>query len=143
MRVMVIVKSNPETESGDMPTEELLTQMGNYNEELGKAGIMLSAEGLLPSIKGARIKFAGDQRDVVDGPFTEAKELIAGFWIWQVDSMEHAIEWAKKCPNPTGGPGELEIRQVAEWEDFGDELTPELQEQEARLRDQIEKNQQS
>ena len=146
MRVLVIVKSNPEIEENTIPDEEMqemFTQMGKYNEELVNAGIMLAADGLLPSSKGARVLFEGDQRNVVDGPFTEAKELVAGFWIWKVESMQEAIEWARKCPNPTGASGELEIRPIAEMEEYGDAFTPELQEQEARLRDQIEKNQQS
>jgi len=138
MRVMVLVKANAETEAGVMPSEELLAAMGRYNEELVKAGVMLAGEGLHPSSKGARIKFSGDKRTVVDGPFTEAKELIAGFWLWQVGSMEEAIEWAKRCPNPTGGESELEIRQVFEADDFGAEFTPELREREERLRAQIE-----
>ncbi len=146
MRVLVIVKSNPEIEENTIPDEEMqemFTQMGKYNEELVNAGIMLAADGLLPSSKGARVLFEGDQRNVVDGPFTEAKELVAGFWIWKVESMQEAIEWARKCPNPTGASGELEIRPIAEMDEYGDAFTPELQEQEARLRDQIEKNQQS
>jgi hypothetical protein len=140
---MVIVKANADTEAGVMPTEAELSAMGNYNEELVNAGIMMFGDGLKPSSAGARVQFSGDQRSVKDGPFTEAKELIAGFWIWQVDSMEQAIEWAKKCPNPTGAESVLELRPFFEAEDFGAEFTPELQEQEARLRDQIEKNQQS
>jgi hypothetical protein len=141
MRVMVIVKADKDTEAGVMPSEELLAAMGNYNEELVKAGIMLAGEGLHPSSRGKRIKFSGDQRTVVDGPFSETKELIAGFWLWQVRSMEEAMEWAKRCPNPTGAEGELEIRPVFEAEDFGEAFTPELQEQEARLRAQIEEQQ--
>ena len=137
MRVMVIVKADKNTEAGVMPSEELLAAMGKYNEELVKAGIMLAGEGLHPSSKGARVKFSGSRRTVVDGPFTEAKELIAGFWLWQVRSMDEAIEWAKRCPNPTGAESELEIRPVFEAEDFGAEFTPELREQEERLRDQI------
>jgi hypothetical protein len=145
MRVMVIVKSNPEIEANALPDNEMTEMfeaMGKYNEDLANAGIMVSGEGLLPSSKGARVHFSGDERRVVDGPFAEAKELVAGFWIWKVDSMEQAIDWAKRCPNPTGAEGQLEIRQVGEMEDFGDAITPELQAQEARLRDQIEKNQQ-
>jgi len=137
MRVMVIVKADKNTEAGVMPSEELLAAMGKYNEELVKAGIMLAGEGLHPSSKGARVKFSGSRRTVVDGPFTEAKELIAGFWLWQVRSMDEAIEWAKRCPNPTGAESELEIRPVFEAEDFGAEFTPELREQEERLRAQI------
>jgi hypothetical protein len=136
MRVMVLVKANEQSEAGVLPTEELLTAMGRYNEELVKAGIMLAGEGLHPSSKGARIQFSGDNRTVVDGPFTEVKELVAGFWLWQVKSMDEAIEWARRCPNPTGEDSVLEIRPVFEAEDFGPELTPELREQEARLRAQ-------
>ena len=136
MRVMVLVKANEQSEAGVLPSEELLTAMGRYNEELVKAGIMLAGEGLHPSSKGARIQFSGDSRTVVDGPFTEVKELVAGFWLWQVKSMDEAIEWAKRCPNPTGEDSVLEIRPVFEAEDFGPELTPELREQEARLRAQ-------
>jgi hypothetical protein len=137
MRVMVLIKSTPETEEGVMPSEELLTAMGNYNEELVKAGIMLDGAGLHPSSKGAKVKFSGTDRTVVDGPFTEAKELIAGYWMWQVKSMDEAIEWVKRCPNPMNEESEIEIRQVFEAEDFGAEYTPELREQEARLRSQI------
>ncbi len=142
MRVMVVVKANSDSEKGIMPSEELLRDMGNYNEELVKAGIMLSGEGLQPSSKGARVHFSGDERRVVDGPFAETKELIAGFWIWQVDSLEQAIDLAKRCPNPTGAEGQLEIRPIFEAEDFGEAFTPELQEQEARLRAQLEQQQQ-
>ena len=141
MRVMVMIKADADSEAGIMPSTELLTAMGNYNEELVNAGIMLSGEGLQPSSKGAKVHFSGDQRTVVDGPFTEAKEMIAGFWIWQVDSMEQAIEWVKRCPNPMGVESDIEVRQIFETEDFSAEMTPELQTQEARLRDQIEKNQ--
>ena len=136
MKVVVLVKANQDSEEGVMPSTEMLTAMGNYNDELVKAGIMLAGEGLHPSSKGAKVKFSGDKRSVVDGPFSEAKELIAGFWIWQVRSMDEAIEWAKRCPNPTGEESELEIRQVFEAEDFGDEFTPELREQEERIRAQ-------
>ena len=139
MKFMVIVKANKDTEEGVMPSEELLTDMGKYNEELVKAGIMLAGEGLHPTSKGARVKFSGDKRTVVDGPFPETKELIAGFWIWQVKSKEEAIAWAKRCPNPTGAESELELRQVFEAEDFGAEFTPELREQEERLQAQIDK----
>jgi hypothetical protein len=138
MRVMVMVMGNEETEAGALPSTELLSEMGKYNEELVKAGIMLDGEGLHPSSKGVRIKFAGDQRNVVDGPFAETKELIAGYWVWQVRDMDEAIEWAKRCPNPTGGESTLELRPVFESEDFGDNLTPELREQEERIRSQIE-----
>ena len=136
MRVMVLVKATEQSEAGVLPGEELLAAMGRYNEELVKAGIMLAGEGLHPSSRGARIQFSGENRTVVDGPFTEAKELVAGFWLWQVKSMDEAIEWAKRCPNPTGEEGELEIRPVFEADDFGPELTPELREQEERLRAQ-------
>jgi hypothetical protein len=144
MRVMVLVKSTPELEAKEMPEAEMtqmFEEMGKYNEELVNAGIMLSGEGLLPSSNGARVLFSGAERSIVDGPFTEAKELVAGFWIWKVDSLAQAIDWAKRCPNPSGAEGQLEIRVIGEMEDFGDSFTPELQEQEARLRDQIEKNQ--
>ncbi|MCQ4165029.1 YciI family protein [Tahibacter harae] len=137
MRCMIIVKASRETEAGEMPSEELLTEMGKYNEELVKAGIMLAGEGLHPSSRGARVRFSGSQRSVVDGPFAETKELIAGFWLWQVRSMEEAIEWVKRCPNPTGAESEIEIRQVFEADDFGAEFTPELREQEERLRAEI------
>ena len=133
MRFMIIVKASPDSEAGVMPTEELLTAMGNYNEELAKAGILLSCDGLQPSSKGARVRFSGDKRTVIDGPFAETKELIAGYWLWQVKSKEEAIEWVKRCPNPMPGTeAEIEIRQVFEMEDFGEEFTPELREQEAR-----------
>lgn len=138
MKFMVLVKANKTTEAGEMPDEKLLTDMGNYNEELVKAGIMVGGEGLHPSSKGARIRFSGDQRTVIDGPFAETKELIAGFWIWEVKSKEEAIEWAKRCPNPTGQEGELEIRQIFTADDFGPALTPELREQEDRLRAETE-----
>lgn len=137
MRVMVLVKASKETEAGVMPSEELLTEMGKYNEELVKAGIMLAGEGLQPSSKGARVRFSGSTRTVVDGPFSETKELVAGFWLWQVRSLDEAIEWVKRCPNPTGEESEIEIRQVFESEDFGEEFTPELRAQEDRLREQI------
>jgi hypothetical protein len=140
MRVMVIVKATEDSEAGVMPEEALLAAMGNYNEELVKAGVMLAGEGLHPSSKGARVKFSGEKRTVTDGPFTETKELIAGFWLWQVKSMDEAVEWVKRCPNPMPGESEIEIRPVFEAEDFGVEFTPELREQEDRLRAQIEKN---
>ncbi|HZN20617.1 MAG TPA: YciI family protein [Micromonosporaceae bacterium] len=142
MRFMVMIKSNEDTEAGVMPSEELLTEMGKYNEELTKAGVMLAGEGLHPSSKGARVRFSGKQRTVVDGPFTEAKELVAGFWLIQVKSKEEAIEWVKRCPNPLEGEAEIEIRQVFEAEDFGPELTPELREQEERLRAELAQRQQ-
>jgi hypothetical protein len=138
MRFMVIVKANHNTEAGVLPDEKLLAAMGKYNEELVKAGIMLSGEGLQASSKGARIKFSGDKRTVIDGPFAETKELIAGFWIWKVNSKQEAIEWAKRCPNPTGDESVLELRQIFEAEDFGQEFTPELREQEGRIRKNIE-----
>ena len=140
MRFMIIVKASKDSEAGKMPSEELLAAMGKYNEELVKAGIMLAGEGLQPSSKGARVRFSGDQRIVTDGPFTETKELIAGFWLWQVKSKEEAIEWVNRCPNPMPGTeAEIEIRQVFEAEDFGAEFTPELREQEERLRAQTTK----
>jgi hypothetical protein len=141
MRFMVMVKATKESEAGVMPSEELLTEMGKYNEELVKAGVMLAGEGLHPSSKGARVRFSGKERTVVDGPFAETKELVAGFWLIQVKSKEEAIEWVKRCPNPMNEDSEIEIRQVFETEDFGDELTPELREQEARLRAQVAGNQ--
>jgi len=137
MRFMVMIKADKNTEAGVLPDEKILTEMGKFNEELVKAGVMLAGEGLQPSSKGARIKFSGDKRTVVDGPFTESKELIAGFWLWQVKSREEAIEWAKRCPNPTGAEGEIELRQVFEADDLGADFTPELREQEERLRAQI------
>jgi hypothetical protein len=133
MRFMIIVKATKDSEAGVMPDEKLLTEMGKYNEELVRAGVMLAGEGLHPSSKGARVRFSGAQRTVIDGPFAETKELIAGFWLWQVKSMEEAIEWVKRCPNPMPGESEIEIRQVFEAEDFGEEFTPELREQEKRV----------
>ncbi|WP_223448746.1 MULTISPECIES: YciI family protein [Pseudomonas] len=141
MRFMIIIKASQDSEAGVMPSQELLTAMGNYNEELVKAGIMLAGEGLHPSSKGARIKFSGDKRSVIDGPFIETKELIAGFWLWKVNSKEEAIEWVKRCPNPMPGTeAEIEIRQVFEADDFGTEFTPELREQEERVWEQAKKN---
>ena len=137
MRFMVLVKADKNSEAGGLPDEKLLAEMGKFNEELVKAGVMLAGEGLHPSSKGARVKFSGTKRTVIDGPFPESKELIAGFWLWQVKSKEEAIAWAKRCPNPTGAEGELEIRQVFEAEEFGGEFTPELREQEERLRAQL------
>jgi hypothetical protein len=137
MRVMVIVKANEESEAGVMPSEQLLTEMGAYNEELVKAGVMLDGDGLKPSSAGARVRFSGPQRTVIDGPFVETKELIAGYWIWQVGSLDEAIEWVKRCPNPMSGESEIEIRPIFEAEDFGEEFTPELREQEERLRAQM------
>lgn len=140
MRVMVIVKASKESEAGEMPSEELLAAMGRYNEELAKAGIMLAGEGLQPSAKGARVRFDGAARTVADGPFAHSEELIAGYWIWQVDSLAHAVEWVKRCPNPMPGPSEIEIRPLFEMDDFGEEFTPELREQEQRIRAQIDKS---
>src|SRR5580704_7963205 len=137
MRVMVIVKANKDSEAGVMPKQKLLAEMGKFNEELAKAGVMLAGEGLHASSKGKRVRFSGGKRTVIDGPFTETKELIAGFWLWQVRSMEDAIEWVKRCPSPHEGEAEIEIRQVFEAEDFGSEFTPELREQEKRVRDQV------
>jgi hypothetical protein len=134
---MVIVKGNAESEAGEMPSERVLTEMGQYNEELVKAGILLAGEGLHPSSKGARVRFSGPKRTVIEGPFTESKELIAGFWLIQVKSREEAIEWVKRIPNPDGGDSEVEIRQVFEAEDFGEAYTPELREQEQRLRAEV------
>jgi hypothetical protein len=137
MRFMVLVKANKDSEAGVLPDNKLLTEMGKYNEELAKAGVLLAGEGLQPSSKGARVKFSGGRRTVVDGPFAETKELIAGFWLWQVKSMDEAIEWAKRCPFPAEGEAEIEIRQVFEADDFGAELTPELRDQAERLRMQL------
>ena len=138
MRFMVIVKADKDSEAGALPSQELLAEMGKFNEELVKAGVMLAGEGLQPSSKGARVRFSGNKRTVIDGPFSETKELIAGFWLWQVRSKEEAIEWVKRAPNPfPGTESEIEIRQVFEAEDFGPEFTPELREQEERLREQI------
>jgi hypothetical protein len=137
MRVIVMVKASPESEAGQMPSQQLLTEMGQFNEELVKAGIMQAGEGLHPSSRGKRIRFSGRDRTVVDGPFAETKELIAGFWMWNVKSMDEAVEWAKRCPNPHEGGGEIEIRPVFEAEDFGEEFTPELRDQEERLRADI------
>jgi len=141
MRFMIIVKASQDSEAGVMPSEELMTAMGTYNEELSKAGILLDCDGLQPSSKGARVRFSGEKRTVIDGPFAETKELIGGFWIWQVKSKEEAIEWVKRCPNPMPGrESEIEIRQIFEAEDFGAEFTPELREQEERVRAQGKKN---
>jgi len=139
MRFMVIVKATKDSEAGIMPSEKLLTEMGAYNEQLAKAGVMVAGEGLQPSSKGARVRFSGAQRTVIDGPFAETKELIAGFWIFQVRSLEEAIEWVKRAPNPMPGDSEIEIRQIFEPEDFGKEFTPELRAQESRIREQITK----
>ena len=140
MKFMIMVKASKDSEAGKMPSQELLAAMGKFNEELVKAGIMLAGEGLQPSSKGARVRFAGDRRTVIDGPFTETKDLIAGFWMWQVKSRQEAIDWVKRCPNPMPGTeAEIEIRQVFEAEDFGAEFTPELRAQEERLRAKLAK----
>jgi len=139
MRFMVIVKADKNSEAGVLPDEKLLTAMGKYNEELAKAGVMLAGEGLHPTSKGARVKFSGKTRTVTKGPVKESKDLVAGFWLFQVKSLEEAIDWVKRCPNPTEGESEIEIRQVFEAEDFGDALTPELKEAEERLRKQTAK----
>ncbi len=139
MRVMVMVKATKESEAGQMPSTELLTAMGNFNEELVKAGVMLAGEGLHPSSKGKRVRFSGKQRTVVDGPFAETKELVAGYWLWNVKSMDEAVEWVRRCPNPMQSDSEIEIRRVFEAEDFGAELTPDLRAQEERLRAEAEK----
>jgi hypothetical protein len=141
MRFMVMIKSNADTEAGVLPSEQLLAEMGAYNEEMVKAGVLLAGEGLQPSSKGARVRFRGAERTVVDGPFAETKELIAGFWLIQVSSKEEAIEWVKRCPNPMEGESEIEIRPVFEADDFGENLTPELREREERMREQVEKSQ--
>jgi hypothetical protein len=140
MRVMVQIKANPQSEAGEMPSQQLLTDMLAFNEELVKAGVMLAGEGLHPSSKGVRVRFSGDERTVIDGPFAETKELLAGYWVWQVKSMDEAIEWVKRIPNTDGTDGEVEIRPVFEADDFGEELTPELRDKEARLRAQVESN---
>lgn len=137
MRVMVIVKATKDSEAGALPSKELLTAMGKYNEQLVKAGIMLAGEGLKPTSKGKRVRFSGEKRSVIDGPFTETKELIAGYWIWQVRSMDEAVEWLKRCPNPHCEDSEVEIRPVFEAADFGENFTPELREQERRIAEQI------
>ena len=138
MRFMVLIKANKDSEAGVMPSKQLLTEMGKFNEELVKAGVMLAGEGLQPSSKGVRVRFSGSKRTVIDGPFAETKELIAGFWIWQCKSMEEAIEWLKRCPNPHNEEADVEIRQIFEAEDFGAEFTPELRAQEERIRAQTE-----
>lgn len=140
MRFMAIVKSTPESEAGAMPSEELLRQMGDFNEEMVEAGVMVGGEGLLPSAEGARVQFGGEQPTVKDGPFTESKELVAGFWILECESLEDCVEWIKRVPNPDGTHGEIEIRRVAVAEDFGEEFTPELREQEERLRSQLDED---
>lgn len=138
MRVMVMVKATKESEAGEMPSTELLAAMGRFNEELVKAGVMLAGDGLHPSARGRRVQFSGSRRTVVDGPFAETKELVAGFWLWQVKSMEEAVEWVKRCPNPMQSDSEIEIRPLFEAADFGAEFTPELQAQEERLRAEVE-----
>jgi hypothetical protein len=137
MKVMVIVKATKASEAGEMPSQQLLNDMGKFNEELVKAGIMLAGEGLHPSSKGARVRFSGKSRTVIDGPFTETKELIAGFWLWKVSSFQEALDWVKRCPNPHEEESEIEIRPLFEIEDFGDAATPEIREREARLRAQV------
>ena len=137
MRFMILIKADENSEAGVLPDQKLLTEMGKFNEELVKAGVMLAGEGLQPSSKGARVRFSGKNRSVIDGPFSETKELIAGFWLWQCKSKEEAIEWVKRCPNPMEGESEVEIRQVFENEDFGAEFTPELRAQEDRIRAEI------
>lgn len=139
MKVMVLVKATPSSEAGTMPSEELMAAMGNFNEELVKAGIMKAGDGLKPSSEAVRVHFSGSKRIVTDGPFTETKELIAGFWIWEVKSMEEAIEWVKRCPNPMMEDSDIDIRPIYEMEDFGEEFTPELRKQEERLRAEMEK----
>ena len=139
MKVMVLVKASADSEAGVMPTAALLTAMMQFNEELVKAGVMLAAEGLHPSIRGKRVRFSGEQRTVLDGPFAETKELVAGFWLWQVKSIDEAVEWLKRCPNPHPGESVVEIRPVFEAEDFGAELTPDLRKQQERQRDQLDK----
>ncbi|KAI2693599.1 YciI family protein [Pseudomonas sp. TNT3] len=141
MRFMIIVKASTDSEAGVLPSEELMTAMGNYNEELAKAGILIDCDGLQPSSKGARVRFSGEQRTVIDGPFAQTRELIAGYWIWEVKSKQEAIDWVKRCPNPMPGTdAEIEIRPVYSAEDFGEEFTPELREQEERVRAQVKKS---
>ena len=143
MRFMVMVKATADSEAGVMPSEQLLAEMGRFNEELVQAGVMQAGEGLHPSAKGARVRFSGQSRTVIDGPFAETKELVAGFWLWQCASLQEAVDWVKRCPNPMPGPSEIEIRQIFEAEDFGDQLTPELRAQEGRLREQVAAQQKS
>ncbi|EML1602051.1 YciI family protein [Burkholderia cenocepacia] len=142
MRVMVIVKATADSESGQMPDTKLMAEMGRFNEELVKAGILLAADGLRPSSHGKRVHFSGKNRSIIDGPFAETKELVAGYWLWQVKSMEEAVEWVKRCPNPMPGDSDIEIRPLFEMEDFGDAFTPELREQEARMRAEVDARQQ-
>ncbi|HEY8605939.1 MAG TPA: YciI family protein [Noviherbaspirillum sp.] len=137
MRFVILIKADQHSEAGEMPSEGMLAEMGRFNEELAKAGVLLAGEGLHPSAKGARVRFSGKNRTVTDGPFAETKELIAGFWIWKCASLQEAIDWVKRCPNPMLGESEIEIRQVFDAEDFGDAMTPELREQEDRLRQQL------
>ncbi|VEF11358.1 DGPFAETKE family protein [Pseudomonas fluorescens] len=140
MRFMILVKASADSEAGVMPSEQLITEMGNFNEQLAKAGVLVDGEGLHPSSKGARVRFSGDQRTVIDGPFIETKELVAGYWVWDVKSREEAIEWVKRCPNPMPGTeAEIEIRQIFSAEDFGAEFTPEAREQEERIRQMVKK----
>jgi hypothetical protein len=141
MRFMVMVKASKDSEAGVMPKQKLLAEMGKFNEELVKAGVLLAADGLQPSSKGKRVRFSGEKRTVIEGPFTETKELIAGFWLWQVRSMEEAVEWVKRCPNPHEGESEIEIRQVFEMEDFGAELTPELKKKQEQMRAEVGRKQ--
>ena len=138
MRFMVMVRATADSEAGVMPSEQMFAEMGRYNEELVKAGVMQAGEGLQPSSKGARVRFSGKDRTVIDGPFAETKELVAGFWLWKCASLQEAIEWVKRCPNPMSGDSEIEIRQIFEAEDFGEAFTPELREQEERLRKQVD-----
>jgi hypothetical protein len=139
MRFMVIVKATKDSEAGVLPDEKLLADMGKFNEELANAGVLLAGEGLQPSSKGVRVRFSGDKRTVIDGPFTETKELVAGFWLWKLNSLQEAIDWVKRCPNPHRGESEIEIRPLFEAEDFGEAFTPELREQEERIRAHVEK----
>ncbi|HPV82802.1 MAG TPA: YciI family protein [Nitrospira sp.] len=141
MRFMIIIKATKDSEAGVMPSEQLLREMGQFNEDLVQAGVMLAGDGLHPSSKGARVRFSGGRRTVIDGPFAETKELIAGYWVWQCRSKEEAIEWVKRCPNPMPGESEIEIRQVFEAEDFGAEFTPELRQQEEKVREQMDARQ--
>ena len=141
MKVIVFIKANKDSEAGKMPSEKLISEMTSFNEQLVKSGIMLAGEGLHPSSKGKRVRFSGAKRTVIDGPFAETKELIAGYWLWQVKSMDEAVEWLKRCPNPHNEESEVEIRQIFEADDFGAEFTPELREQEQRLREQMEARQ--
>lgn len=144
MRVMVIVKANKDSEAGVMPTEAQISEMMSFNEELVKAGVLLAADGLYPSLQGARVKFSGDKRSVIDGPFAETKELIGGYWIWQVKSLEEAIEWVKRCPTPGNGPdSEIEIRRIVDIEDFAESLSPEIIEKEEKMRAQVEEQKKS